>query len=259
MRFADYMRTILIPMFAGFQPLDVTGPYEVFIAANDALDELGVSAEKYSVSLIGSSLEPVQSESGLSISPHTSFPSTKRTTIDTVLVPGGRTTRDGDNGDLIEWLQQHGHHTRRIASVCTGTFLLARAGLITEQRVTTHWAYSGLLATRFPKLTVDPDPIFIVDGNVWTSAGVTAGIDLALAMVEADCGATVAQLVAIRGSNSSGRSPLNSRKRKHRACRDRRAHRLLERRDTPSGVSSSTRCLARAVPAQQHQPDQNQH
>lgn len=191
------MRNILIPIFEGYQPLDIAGPHEVFIGANDAMDALGIECERYAVSLVGPTLEPVESESGMRICPHETYDSTANTKPNTLLVPGGTSTRNLDqHGDLLDWMRDRAPHAERVASVCTGTFLLAEAGLITTERVTTHWAWAGLLATQHPLLSVDPDPIFLIDGNIWTSAGVTAGIDLALAMVEADCGASVAQLVA---------------------------------------------------------------
>lgn len=191
------MRNVLIPMFEGYQPLDIAGPHEVFIGANEAMDALGLECERYAVSLIASTLEPVKSESGMRVAPNETFRSAATITPNTLLIPGGTATRDfGDHVELLEWMRVRAPYSERVASVCTGTFLLAEAGLITTERVTTHWAWAGLLATRFPALRVDPDPIFLVDGNIWTSAGVTAGIDLALAMVEADCGASIAQLVA---------------------------------------------------------------
>ncbi len=107
--------------------------------------------------------------------------------IDTLIVPGGsgRTALAGDR-ELQAWLRGAAGRARRVASVCTGAFLLAESGLLDGRRVTTHWAYAAKLARRHPELEVDADPIFIRDGPVWTSAGVTAGMDLALALVEED-------------------------------------------------------------------------
>ena len=135
------MRTIAIPLFEGYQPLDITGPHEVFVGANDAMDTLGVDAERYAVSLVAESLDNVISESGMGISPNSTFASA--TTFDTLVVPGGRSTRDfSQHGKVLEWMQACGPKTRRVSSVCTGTFLLAEAGLVTNERVTTHWALS---------------------------------------------------------------------------------------------------------------------
>lgn len=189
------MRTVVIPIFHGFQPLDVTGPHEVFIGANSAMDQLDHRGPRYNVELIASTPGPVTSESGLTIVPNKTLDVVFG--FETLLVPGGVTTRSADRDDLlVEWLRSNASQASRLASVCTGTFLLAAAGLCSGKRVTTHWAYASQLASTYPDILVDPDPIFLRDDDLWTSAGVTAGIDLALAMVEEDCGASVAQLVA---------------------------------------------------------------
>ncbi len=113
--------------------------------------------------------------------------------IDTLIVAGGTGTRRAEEDDaLVEWIADAAKRSRRVASVCTGAFLLARAGLLDGRRATTHWASCADLATRYPAVTVEPDPIFVRDGNVVTSAGVTAGMDLALALVEEDLGREVA-------------------------------------------------------------------
>jgi len=111
------------------------------------------------------------------------------------VVPGGRGARPG-HAEVVAWLRRHGPRTQRLTSVCTGAFLLAEAGLLDGRRVTTHWAYAEALARQFPAVTVDPEPIFVRDGPVVTSAGVTAGIDLALALVEEDIGREAALDVA---------------------------------------------------------------
>jgi transcriptional regulator GlxA family with amidase domain len=113
---------------------------------------------------------------------------------DTLVVPGGQPGAAGP--DLAAWLRAHAPRARRVTSVCTGAFLLAEAGLLAGRRATTHWAYSDELARRFPEVLVDPEPIYVRDGNVTTSAGVTAGIDLALALVEEDIGRAAALSVA---------------------------------------------------------------
>lgn len=190
------MHTILMPLFPGVQPLDVVGPHEVFIGANDAMDRAGHTGDRYNVTLVAArSDRAVSSESGLALMPNASFGD--EMVADTVVVPGGVTARDFPlDEDLVNWVRSKSSTAQRVASVCTGTFLLAAAGLCDGKRVTTHWAYAPQLATNYPRLLVDPDPIFVRDGELWTSAGVTAGIDLALAMVEEDCGASVAQFVA---------------------------------------------------------------
>ena len=119
--------------------------------------------------------------------------------LDTLVVAGGEGTRSvvGDAG-VIGAVRRLAPQTRRIASVCTGAFVLAEAGLLDGRRATTHWGSCDLLAQRYPAVRVDPDPIFVRDGETWTSAGVTAGIDLALAMVEDDLGRDVALAIARR-------------------------------------------------------------
>ncbi len=184
-----------IILFEGFQPLDVVGPFDVFCAANSAVAaETPGRPQPYDVHLIAESLDPVVSENGLSVVPTATFDDV--TNYQLIIVPGGATLRERPDGVLAQKLHQLALGVERLASVCTGTFLLATAGLITDHRVTTHWASAGQLAQRFPKLDVDPDAIYVRDENVWTSAGVTAGIDLALALVEDDCGPTIAQVVA---------------------------------------------------------------
>jgi transcriptional regulator GlxA family with amidase domain len=122
---------------------------------------------------------------------------TVRGGIDTLLVVGGRGSRSllGDNA-LLTWLRRMAPRVRRLGAVCTGSFVLAEAGLLDGRRVTTHWAWCAELARRYPRLVVDADPIFIRDGNTYTSAGVTAGMDLALALVEEDYGREVALQIA---------------------------------------------------------------
>src|SRR6185437_9763870 len=98
--------------------------------------------------------------------------------------------------DVQRWLQRVAPRAKRYGSVCTGAFVLAAAGLLDDRRVATHWASCARLARRYPALSVDADALYVVDGKVWTSAGVTTGIDMALALVEADLGAATANLIA---------------------------------------------------------------
>ena len=121
-----------------------------------------------------------------------------KATIDTLVVPGAPAIEQAmlDNTALVDWLRNASGQARRTASVCSGTFLLALAGLLEGRRAATHWAMCELLKQRFPSIEVDVDAIFVQQGQVWTSAGVSAGIDLALALVEADCGREVALQVA---------------------------------------------------------------
>lgn len=187
-------RTVVIVAFDGVQSLDVAGPFEVFAGAARAAGACGLEAG-YEVTVVSATGGSVTCESGLALGTVPLPDPGDR--IDTLVVPGG-----GGVGAaccdpaLVAWVASASGSARRVATVCTGTFLAARAGVLDGRRVTTHWARAGELAAAHPAVTVDPDPIYLRDGTVWSSAGVTAGIDLALALVEDDLGAEVAQLIA---------------------------------------------------------------
>jgi transcriptional regulator GlxA family with amidase domain len=183
---------IVFVIFPDFQSLDLTGPFEVFTGANQ---RLGRAA--YQLTTVATTAGPVRSNSGLTITASRSIRDVTPTELDTLIVAGGSGVMQAkDDPELIAWLSEVAKRCSRVVSVCTGTFLLAAAGVVVDERVTTHWAYADQLGREYPTLTVDPDPIFIRNGNVWTSAGVTSGIDAALAMVEEDHGSDVAQTVA---------------------------------------------------------------
>jgi transcriptional regulator GlxA family with amidase domain len=185
----EAMRRILIAVFPGVQTLDVTGPAEVFRAAT-LLKPPG-----YEVTIAARTIDPIET-STVSFVPDRRFEDCTDA-IDTLLVAGGSGTRRAEEDDaLVGWIAEAAGRSGRIASVCTGAFLLARAGLLDGRRATTHWASCADLAKRYPAVTVDPDPIFVRDGNVVTSAGVTAGMDLALALVEEDLGRETALAAA---------------------------------------------------------------
>jgi transcriptional regulator GlxA family with amidase domain len=175
------MRDVLVVLFDGVQSLDVTGPLEVF---SNAGYRTGTAS-------LGGGL--VRTTSGLRITPDADLNASRPR--DLLLVPGGAGARRRDP-ELVAWLIRHARHAGQLASVCTGTFLLAEAGLLAGRRVTTHWEYCATLQEQYPDLNVDPEPIYIRDGNVITSAGVTAGIDLALALVEDDLGRDAALRIA---------------------------------------------------------------
>jgi transcriptional regulator GlxA family with amidase domain len=186
-------RNVVVIAFPGVQPLDAIGPIEVFAGASRVARELGRDAA-YRISLASTSGGTVWSDSGVGLS---TMPLPDADGIDTLVLAGG----DGvlaARGDaaLLAWIEEAAPHCRRVATVCTGTFLGAEAGLLHGRRVTTHWASAPRLASEFPTLSVDADPIYIRHGKYWTSAGVTAGIDLALALVQDDLGVDVAQTVA---------------------------------------------------------------
>ncbi|MEU9699290.1 GlxA family transcriptional regulator [Streptomyces sp. NPDC047981] len=180
-------RPVLVVLFDDVQSLDVTGPVEVFAGAGRAG---GGSYPIVTASLDGG---PVRTQSGLRLLPDTTLAAADRP--HTLLVPGGEGTRRPDPR-LIDWLRANGPRAERLVSVCTGALLLAAAGLLDGHRATTHWIACDHLARCYPGVDVDPDPIFVRDGRIATSAGVTAGIDLALALVEEDLGRDTALTVA---------------------------------------------------------------
>ena len=191
-------RQIVIVAFPGFQSLDVVGPFEVFASATQVAQHELAGAAGYEVSVVSTRGGMVTSESGLGFAT-APLPRLELAahSIDTLVLAGGTGVFDAcHDEELMAWIAAVAAHCRRVATVCTGTFLAAHAGLLEGRRVTTHWARAARLAAEFPSVIVDPDPIYVRDGNVWTSAGVTAGIDLSLALVEQDHGTDIAQTVA---------------------------------------------------------------
>jgi transcriptional regulator GlxA family with amidase domain len=180
-------RTVLVVLFDDVQSLDVTGPVEVFAGAEQH------TPGTYRIRTASLDGAPVRTSSGLTVVPDRAL--TGAPVPHTLLVPGGRGTRNPDPR-LIGWLREHGPGAPRLVSVCTGAALLAAAGLLDGRRATTHWAYCDRLARDHPAVEVDPDPIYVRDGHVATSAGVTSGIDLSLALVEEDLGRDAALTVA---------------------------------------------------------------
>lgn len=180
-------RRIVILAYEGVQSLDVTGPLEVFATAQRLLAaQPQGQARGYEVTVRSRDGAPVRCSSGLGLVPDGELSSEPRA-IDTLLIPGGDGRRRAvQDAELIEWIARASGRARRTVSVCTGAFLLARAGLLGGRRVTTHWAWAAELQAEYPDVRVDAEPIYIAEGDLWTSAGVTAGIDLALALVEQD-------------------------------------------------------------------------
>jgi transcriptional regulator GlxA family with amidase domain len=193
------LRNVVLLATPNAQALEVTGPMEVFAMANRKLREAGrLGACTYAVHLLSALRDSlrIRSDSGLELVAHSSFGEYSEP-IDTLLVAGGLDVWSGaDQPALLAWLKLQNNNARRIGSVCTGAFLLAEAGLLDGMRVTTHWYFCRDLQEQFPKIIVDPEPIFIRQGKISTSAGVTAGLDLALAMVEEDLGMDIALRVA---------------------------------------------------------------
>jgi transcriptional regulator GlxA family with amidase domain len=187
-------RKVLIVGFPGVQGLDLVGPFEVFTSASLAVS--GQGKEGYQPVVASVDGRPVTTETGLTFAavelPDPSEP------VDTLILPGGRGVHAArQDPRVIDWVVAAAPQARRVVTVCTGAFLAAQAGLLDGCRATTHWAYTNQLAREFPEIDVDPDPIFVrSSATVWTAAGVSAGIDLALALVEDDHGTEVAQTVA---------------------------------------------------------------
>ncbi|WP_207849579.1 MULTISPECIES: GlxA family transcriptional regulator [unclassified Pseudomonas] len=185
-------KAVHVLAFASMQILDVTGPLQVFASANDLARQRGLPVP-YAPSVIAREGGAVMSSAGLAVlaEPLPRQPS------DTLIIAGGWGIYPAaEDLALVDWVREHAAGCRRVASVCTGAFLLAASGWLDGRRVVTHWTRCEQLAQQHPQLQVEANPIFINDGPVWTSAGVTAGIDLALAMVEQDLGREIALDVA---------------------------------------------------------------
>jgi transcriptional regulator GlxA family with amidase domain len=191
-------RRIVFVAAPGTEILDLVGPLQVFARASEIFvrQNPGVSPI-YSVEVATTSPHRAfVANCGLQITAHKTFREL-RGNIDTLLVAGGSAVENDEvSAEVIRWLKTIAGRIRRIGSVCTGAMLLARAGLLDGRRATTHWNWCEVLIRRAPRAQVDPDPIFVRDKNVYTSAGVTAGMDLALALVEEDHGSRLALQVA---------------------------------------------------------------
>jgi len=188
------VRVVELLAFPLVQLLDVTGPFQVFASANDLVLDAG-GRPPYHLQVVARSGAQVMASAGLKLS--TCPLPLAGAAVDTLMVAGGQGVEAAAADPvIIEWVQARAKRARRVASVCTGAFLLAASGLLDGRRAATHWSYCAELARRFPKVRVESDPIFVRDGPVWSSAGVTAGIDLALALVEEDLGPTLALAVA---------------------------------------------------------------
>ncbi|WP_248322534.1 GlxA family transcriptional regulator [Caballeronia sp. Sq4a] len=186
-------RDVDVLAFPDVQLLDVAGPLQVFASANELAVAAGMP-RPYRARVIMPGAAATAS-AGLGLVGHP-LPAADAP-CDTLIVAGGWGVHGAVRDTaLVDWLRERARHARRTASVCTGAFLLAAAGLLNERRAVTHWTRCEELAARFPAVRVESDPIFIRDGAVWTSAGVTAGIDLALALVEEDLGRALALEVA---------------------------------------------------------------
>jgi transcriptional regulator GlxA family with amidase domain len=202
-------RTIVFLVFPDFQILDLTGPLEVFSQAERMRPgsyslrpvalEPGTVTASCGLPVIAEAARDVLGDAEGRSRPEDKSGGTDGDAdhADTLVIAGGRGVRVAAQDDQhVAWVAQAAAKVRRTTSVCTGAFLLGQAGLLDGRRATTHWRACAELAERFPAVTVDPEPIFVRDGPIWTSAGVTAGVDLALGLVEADHGAALARAIA---------------------------------------------------------------
>ena len=189
----DARKSVWFFAVPGTDLLDVTGPWEVLRHANDVLRRTA-----YEIELVGPSGPTLQTRHGLLIGGVRPLPLRVRRPPDVAIVAGGspKTPVPDAQAQLVEWLRRHHRRIATMVSICTGAFILGEAGLLDGHRATTHWRFLGELRLRFPAATVVDEGIFVQDRRLWTSAGITAGIDLTLALVEEDHGHGVAMAVA---------------------------------------------------------------
>ena len=181
--------------FEGANAVDLVGPMEAFATAGRADCTQRESRGSYEVCMIGLTGQPFAAESGIRFMPHCGLK--EAPPLDTLIVPGGWGVREpATNAALSAWLRTRASRVRRLACVCTGIYGLAPTGLLDGRRVTTHWRFIEDVARRFPKVRIQADALFLKDGQYYTSGGVTAGIDLALALIEEDMGPRTALAVA---------------------------------------------------------------
>jgi transcriptional regulator GlxA family with amidase domain len=185
---------VAIVGFEDMMSLDLTGPLEAFTSAR--IESPSARREPcYKVTIAALGAKSFRSESGLRMTASCSLSSLRQ--VDTLIIPGGRSMRDpAINAKLADWISRSVREIRRVATVCTGAYGLAATGLLNGRRATTHWMFCRDLAARYPKIKVDANALYIRQGKFYTSAGVTAGIDLSLALIEEDFGPQVALAVA---------------------------------------------------------------
>ncbi len=180
--------------FEQVDALDLVGPAEAFASAQTQ-DAEGNSVAAYEVVIVGLTKARFAAESGIVLHPRTTLRAAPK--LDTIIIPGGAGLRRAETNRAVAcWIEARAEKTRRVVSICTGIYALAATGLLDGRHVTTHWRFAADVARRFPNLRVEPNALFIQDGQFYTSAGVTAGIDLALALIEEDLGRKAALRVA---------------------------------------------------------------
>lgn len=219
-------KRIVIIAFPRSQLLDLIGPFEIFTSAANIPQSPGYTpVPGYMVEVVSGSGAPwISGELGLSVVPNGNYRDLQGD-IDTLLIAGGFGVWDAANDqDLLAWLRTISRQVRRIGSICTGAFVLAAAGLLDGKRATTHWFWCDLLAKTYPGISVESDPIFLRDGKVYTCAGITAGMDLALALVEEDFGPErslkLAQAFVLFLRRSGGQSQFSALLSAQAATRD---------------------------------------
>jgi transcriptional regulator GlxA family with amidase domain len=186
-------RLVVVLAVPPVEELDIVGPWEIFTSANGALRG---KSRAYEMELLTTSKNlRFVGDSGLKLSADRRYRHLKAE-VDTLIIPGGKGPQSMRDPVVLNWLKDKASRIRRVASICTGAFLLAEAGLLNRRRATTHWMFAKDFALRYPRVTVEPDRIYVRDGHIYTSAGVTAGMDLSLALVEEDLGSAVALQVA---------------------------------------------------------------
>jgi transcriptional regulator GlxA family with amidase domain len=190
-------RRIVMVAMPCAEVMEIGGTLDVFYAANVVLAEAGSSDQGYAVEVV-SPVAVVRSWPGLCIKAERSYRSV-RGPIDTLIITGTDTAAEAtQDAELVSWLARVAPRTRRLVGLCTGTFVLAAAGLLDSRRATSHWLFCDELTQRFPKIHVERDPIYVRDGSIYTGVGASAGLDLALALVEQDVGRRIALDVAKR-------------------------------------------------------------
>lgn len=192
-----HVRKIGFLVYPDAEILDICGPLDAFVYADRYLRGTGRTNEPgYETQIIAATPGPIKTKCGLEIvATHGLRDVTEG--LDTLIVTGGEgVVQACAEPELVGWVKKMAPSARRVVSICTGAFLLAEAGLLKNRRVTTHWIFSDRLAADYPTLRVDPNLIFVRDGNIYTSGGITSGIDLALALIEEDLGHEITRLVA---------------------------------------------------------------
>ncbi|MFJ3484833.1 GlxA family transcriptional regulator [Pseudomonas sp. NPDC090202] len=188
------MRSVAIVLFPGVQSLDVAGPLDVFAEANRYVAD----GDGYRIITVGAAPYPIVASNGMPLGAQLSLDD-PFDPVDILLVPGGPLLPESaEMPHITAWLQQTTPKAGRFGSICTGAFILGHAGLLDGKQVATHWSHAGQLAERFPLARVEPDRIYVREGPMMTSAGVTAGIDMALALVAEDHGPAISLAVAKR-------------------------------------------------------------